>query len=275
MIPLALGLLSVAMPASAQLNVYYSGSERSNGKSTPLTSQFSLEKGRVAVLMKGSRSSRMLFLEKPGVLRVVDDGSRTYFDLDQKTREGMASGEGAMDEVQKQLAQLPPEQRKMAEQMMQGGMASSKPAATTYVWTKEKQTIGGYECTKVECMVGDEKRSEYWGTTSADFKMTPEERKTILAMQDYLRSFQIKVSMGGSDGGPSRAFQWDTNADGYPIVSRCFAHGDTTLDLRLARFDHQPLAKDLFEIPSGFKKQDPFAGAKTGKRGRTMAPPGR
>jgi len=261
---IALALLFVAAPASAQFNTYYSGTERNDGRSVPATAQFSVEKGRVAVIMKGSRSSRMLFLEKEGVLRVVDDATKTYFDLDRQATQG---GD-PMDEMEKQLAQMPPEQRKMAEQMMQGTMGNAKPKPTTYVWTKEKQTIKGYDCTKVEAMVGDEKRSEYWGTTSADFKMTPDERNTMLAMQGYLRSFIIRVK-GGEGDGSSRAFQWDTSVDGYPLVSRCFDHGDTTLDLRLESFDRKPLGKSLFEVPSGFKKQD-FMGAEEmgGKKGK-------
>jgi hypothetical protein len=267
---IVLALLCGAAPASAQFNTYYSGTERKDGKSVPATAQFSVEKGRVAVIMKGFRASRMLFLEKQGLLRVVDDATKSYFDLD---RQAMENG-GEMDEMQKQLAKMPPEQRKMAEQMMQGAMGAAKPRPTTYVWTKEKRTIKGYECTKVECMVGDEKRSEYWGTTSADFKMTPDERNSMLAMQGYLRSFMISVR--GGEGGSSRAFQWDTSVDGYPLVSRCFDHGDTTLDLNLETFDRKPLAKDLFEVPSGFKKQD-FMGAEGmgGKKGNPKRMRGR
>jgi hypothetical protein len=262
---IALALLCAAAPASAQFNTYYSGTERKNGTSVPATAQFSVEKGRVAVIMKGSRSSRMLFLEKQGVLRVVDDATKTYFDLDKQT-----AGSNPMDQMEKQLAQMPPEQRKMAEQMMQGAMGSAKPKPTTYVWTKEKQSIKGYDCTKVETMVGDEKRSEYWGTTSADFKMTPDERNTMLAMQGYLRNFMISVQ-GGEGDGSSRAFQWDTSVDGYPLITRCFDHGDTTLDLKLDTFDRKPLGKDLFEVPSGFKKQE-FMGADGmgGKKAKRM-----
>ena len=244
-----LALLSAAAPAAAQFNTYYSGTERREGKSVPATAQFSVEKGRVAVVMKGSRDSRMLFFEKEGVLRVVDEATKTYFDLDRDAAEG-----GAMSEMEKQLAKMPPEQRKMAEPMIQA-MGNVKAKPTNYVWTKEKQTVKGYETTKVECMVGDQKRSEYWGTTSADFKMTPEQRNTMLAMQGYLRNFMITVSMGKGDSGSQRAFQWDTSVDGYPLITRCFDHGDTTLDLKLDRFDRKPIDKDLFEL-SGYKKQE-------------------
>ena len=91
-------------------------------------------------------------------------------------------------------------------------------------------------------------------------------------MQGYLRSFMIRVK-GGEGDGSSRAFQWDTSVDGYPLVSRCFDHGDTTLDLRLESVDREALDKNLFDVPPGFKKQD-FMGAdgmggKKGKAKRT------
>jgi hypothetical protein len=92
----------------------------------------------------------------------------------------------------------------------------------------------------------------------------------MLAMQGYLRSFMIGVSTGGGEGGSSRAFQWDTSVDGYPLISRCFDHGDTTLDLRLESSDRKPLAKDLFEVPSGFKKRDLMGAEGMGKRKRNL-----
>jgi hypothetical protein len=264
---MAVALLCCASSARAQFTTRYSGTERRDGKSVPATAQFSVEKGRAAMIMTGSRSSRMVFLEQQGVLRVIDDGTKSYFDLDQKMTQDPGAGGGPMAQMEQQLAQMPPEQRKMAEQMMKGSMAAMKPTPTTYVWTKEEQTIQGYACTKVECMVGDDKRSEYWGTKSPDLKLTDDERNTMLAMQGYLRSFTIHVAPAG--GGEGRAFQWDTSVDGYPVITRCFDHGDTTLDLRLDSVDRKPLAKELFETPAGFKRQSVMDGGATGgKRGR-------
>ena len=45
---------------------------RTRPEEGPATAQFSVEEGRVAMIMKGARSSRMLFLEKEQVLRIVD-----------------------------------------------------------------------------------------------------------------------------------------------------------------------------------------------------------
>ncbi|HYJ31671.1 MAG TPA: hypothetical protein VE326_00460 [Candidatus Binatia bacterium] len=253
LIPLV--LLIAGGPVHAQLNTFYRGVQTVDGKEYPATAQFSIEKGRVAMLMKGARSARMLFLESDHVLRIVDDQTKSYFDIEKGALPG---GMGMMAEAEKQLAKLPPEQRKMAEQSMGGMMSMAPPAPTEYVWSNEHQTIGGYDCTRVDAMRGSEKRSEYWGTTSKDFAMSEAERKTMLAMQDYLRHSLIMVQSagGGSGGDGTRAFQWDTSVDGYPIVTRCFDQGKMTLDLKLESFNRSALSKDLFEIPKGYAKQD-------------------
>jgi hypothetical protein len=249
--------LLCATPAHAQFTVHYHGTQDAGGKDMRCTAQFSVEKGRVAVVMKGAHASRMLFLEKDKVLRLVDDDGKTYVDLDQKTLSATGGGD-AMSQMEQQMAKMTPEQREQTEKMMQGMMAAVKaPEPDRYVWSQEKQTVHGYECTRVDVMQGDVKRAEYWGTPSPDFKMKDEEHATMLAMQAYLRDQVIQVIPGSGEG--ARAFQWDTSVDGYPLISRCF-HGDhATLDLQYESLDHAPLASDLFKV-AGYKKQE-FGGA--------------
>jgi hypothetical protein len=248
-------LLSAAAPASAQLNAYYRGVQLVDGKEIPSTAEFSIEKGRVAMVLKGAHSFRLLFVESDHVLRMVDDEGKTYFDLGK----GGALPGDPMEEMRKQLEKLPPEQRAMAEQSMAGIAAMQTPAPTTYVWSEEHKTIGGYDCTRVDVMRGGEKRAEYWGTNDHKFRMSDAEHHTMLAMQESLRRSPILVRAGGgSDGDGARVFQWDTTTEGCPIVTRCLDAGTVTLDLKLESTDRKPLSKDLFEI-SGYAKQD-FSG---------------
>lgn len=256
---IALTVAAVAIaagPARAQLTTLYKGVQREGQKETPATAQFSVEEGRVGMIMKASRLSRMLFLEKEQVLRIVDDDSKTYFDLGQSSLHGPGTDvASAMANVQKMLDQMPPEQRKMAEGMMQtslGGMKQEPQSQTVYVRTNEKKTISGYESTRVEARRGDAKVSEYWGTTSSDLKMTPAERRTMLTMQGYLRNFLITVR--SADGGGLRAFEWDTSVDGFPVITRCFRGSETTLDLTLDSFHRKPLPDELFAVPPDYKK---------------------
>jgi hypothetical protein len=251
---IALSIAAIAIaagPARAQLTTFYKGVQRDGQKESPATAQFSVEQGRVGMIMKGSHSSRMLFLEREQVLRMIDDDSKTYFDLSQSSQQG--PGAAAIANFQKMLDQMPPEQRKMAEGMMQkslGGTAQESP--TVYVRTNEKKTISGYETTRVEARRGDAKVSEYWGTTSSDLKMSPAERQTMLTMQGYLRNFLITVR--SADGGGLRAFEWDTSVDGFPVITRCFRGAETTLDLTLESFHRKPIPDELFALGPDYKK---------------------
>jgi len=244
---------SWAGPADAQFNAYYKGKVREGGKDVPATAQFSLEPGRVAVVMRSTTTRRMLFVESDHVLRLVDDTRGTYLELP-KLSEGAAGVSAQLAEMQRQLDRLPPEQRAMAQQMMQGAMGAMQQPADQYVWSTDKRTISGYEATRVDVMQGGVKRAEYWGTPSADFRMSDAQRATMLAMQDYLRTSMISASPAG--GGASRAFQWDTSVDGYPVLTRCFTGDEMTLELELQAADRKPLSADLFTIPSSYRKQE-------------------
>jgi hypothetical protein len=246
-------LCCATTPIAAQLTTTYAGVQRDGGKEFPATAVFAVEKGRAAMIMKGSHSNRMLFDEKAQVLRMVNDDDKSYIDLDKDWRKN-ADPSAMMAGMQKQLESVPPAQRAMAEQMMKSAMGSmEQPPALEYVWTKDKQTVAGYECTRVEGMRGSIKRTEYCGTTSDDFKMSDAERQTMLDMQGYLRSVMIMVKTSDD---ATRAFQWDVKVDGYPVITRCYNNGTLTLDLTLQAVSRKPISDDVFAIPSGFKKME-------------------
>jgi hypothetical protein len=246
-----LALVGVAHPAAAQLTTMYAGTQTLGSKAVPATAQFSVEEGRVAAIMTGIRGGRMVFDARAQVLHIISDENKTYIDID-KASGGMVNPMQAMEQ---QLAKMPPTQRAMAEQMMKSAMGNAPPPPPplTYVWSTEKKKIAGYECTRVDGMRGNDKVTEYCGSTSADFKMSDLERKTMLAMQSYLRNFMIAVKTA-DDG--SRAFQWDTDTDGHPVLTRCYTNGALTLDLTLQSVNHRPIPKELFEIPRDYKKTE-------------------
>jgi hypothetical protein len=244
----ALTSLALPLPLTAQLTTSYSGVQKEAGKTVPATARFSVQDGKIAMIMTGLRSARLLFDQKAQVLHVVSDDDKKYFDLDQK---GVGEMSGMMATMQAQLAKMPAEQRAMAEQMMKSAMGKS--AEFAYVRTNDKLTVLGYECTRVEGMRGTDKVTEYCGSKSTDFKISGDERQTILDMQGYLRNFTITVK---SADDATRAFQWDYATDGYPVITRCFRNGEMTLDLKLDSLSRKPVAGSLFEIPGGYQKMD-------------------
>jgi hypothetical protein len=242
---LALALGCLARPVAAQLTTTYAGTQTVGSKQVPATAKFAVETGRVAMIMTGERGGRIVFDQKAQVLHMISDGDKSYFD--------MGAG-GPAEIMQKQLEKLPPEQRAMAQQMMQSAMPSGAAAPQlTYVWTKETKTVANYQCTLVQGMRGDTKVSEYCGSTSPDFKISDAERGTVLDMQRYLRNFMIMMR---TPDDATRAFQWDTSVDGYPVLTRCFTNGVMTLDLTLQSVSRAPLSAELFDIPRDYRKID-------------------
>jgi hypothetical protein len=250
---LTLALCGAAAPVGAQFTTTYTGVQHVNDKDYPATAVFAIENGRIAMILTGAKHVRMLFDDKAQVLRLVDEDGKQYVDLTKDSRAAMDPS-GQLAQMQKQLDALPKEQRAMAEGMMKqamAGMAQSQEQLV-YNWTTDKLKISGYDCTRVEGIRGNEKVTEYCGSTSDDFKLKDSERQTVLDMQGYLRNFLIMVK---SDDQSVRAFAWDTKTDGYPVLSRCFANGKMTLELTLATVSRKGPTDDQFKI-DGFKKME-------------------
>lgn len=248
----ALIVAAAASPAHAEFNAYYRGVDRMTDKEVPAAAEIHLAPGRVAIVATGSRNTRMLFLEEAAILRFVDDAEKSYFDMDAGTS---ASSSGMMAEVDQRLAQLPPDQRRMAEEMIQKSLdAGQTSPAVDYVRTKVTQKVLQYDCTLVEVVRGGEKVGEYCGSNSKEFLLSDAERKTMLAMQQHLDKFSI--AMKSAEGGGPRAFQWDAKADGLPLISRCLEKKKITFEVQLESFDRKPLEKDPFAIPSDYEMTD-------------------
>ncbi len=247
-----------AAPASADLNVVYKGTESFGDKPTPAEARCSIAKGRAVMVQKGSMRARMVFLQKEGVLRVIDDSQRTYVDMDRAMMDDMsgmaASAKAQMDEG---MAKLSPEQRKMMESMMGQRLQQAAPVADKFVRSDETATIKGYPCTRVDVMRGPDKKAEYWGTLSKDFQMSADEKQTLTDMQAFMAGFVNSMTpLTGKGAGGVRGFQFDAAVAGYPIVTRCFTNGKKILDLTMDSFDRDAAPDSLFALPKGYTKQD-------------------
>ena len=250
---ITLALCGAAAPVGAQFTTTYTGVQHVNDKDYPATAIFAIENGRIAMILTGAKHVRMLFDDKAQVLRLVDEDGKQYVDLTKDSRASIDPS-GQLAQMQKQLEAMPKEQRAMAEGMMKQAMAGMAQAQEqlVYNWTTDKLKISGYDCTRVEGIRGDQKVTEYCGSTSDDFKLKDSEHQTVLDMQGYLRNFLIMVK---SDDQSVRAFAWDTKTDGYPVLTRCFTNGKMTLELTLATVSRKGPTEDQFKI-DGFKKME-------------------
>ena len=99
-------------------------------------------------------------------------------------------------------------------------------------------------------LFGSVKAAEYWATPSPDFKISDAERAAMAGLGKALNG----ADAGGRAAGASRAFMWDTNQEGFPLIMRCTADTAITTHLQITKFDRKPLPKEMFKVPSGYKK---------------------
>ena len=244
-------LVALAAPcANAALTTYYKGTVDEGGKDVPATAAMSYTDGRVAMMMSSpTHHYRMIFQAKDDLLTIVDDGNKSYIDL----QGGLANGMEA--QMKAQLDRMPPEQRKMAEQMMQSmrGAMAQKSVPDEYVWTTDTETRGSYRCTWVNIMQGNVKRAAYCGTPSSDFTLGEKEHAAAVGFAHSLGNSSILAR--DERGGQMRMFEWDSAKDGFPLVSRCFRDERIILNLELDTFNHKKPPAELFDIPRDYRKQ--------------------
>lgn len=257
---LALSLLAAASPARADLNARFRGVDRFTGEDTSAVVQISVSKDRVAFVIQGSRSARILYWKDQGKMRLVDDTGKTYIDMDSCAN----AGGGLLSTVQGQLSQLTPEQRAMAEQMIQGSLnEESNVSKTEFVRTKETKKILGHDCTMVKIQRDGETHAEYCACTSPDFKLSGAERAAVSEADRCIHNlFTIAKP---AKGDPSSAFEWDTDRDEFPLLSRCLDGETVTLEVTLESFDRTKIAESLFAIPAGYSKANPAEADSTGE----------
>src|SRR5437867_13261771 len=120
------------------------------------TSETQIEKTRMRteVTAPNGRKQIMIFDGSAQVMRMIDEGAKTYSEMTKADVDRVsAEMSGAMEQVQAQMQNLPPEQRARMEAMMQGagrGMAGMAAQRPEYRKAGGTDRVGKWTCDKYE-----------------------------------------------------------------------------------------------------------------------------
>jgi hypothetical protein len=178
----------------------------------------------------------------------IDPREKTYTEMTFAEMEAMmkkASGkmDAKMAEMQKQLAGMPEEQRKMVEKMMgdkMKGMGVAKDAKINVKNTGDKKTISGFSCTKVVVTQDDKDVMTMWVTK--DVSGFDAMRKD---WEEFSKRMMAMNPMGGK--GLGEAFQ---KVDGFPIRTEMGQMMTSTV----TKIEKKTAPASEFEVPAGYKK---------------------
>lgn len=238
-----------------------------NGNTTTTETQIEKTRMRTEVTGPTGRKQIMIFDGAAQVMRMVDEGAKTYSEMTKADVDRLsAQMQGAMGQLQQQMANMPPEARARMEAMMQGagrGMASM--AATQrpeYRKAGGTEKVGRWTCEKYEGVRNGAKVSEMCtvdpsssGFTAADFEVSKQ-----------FAEFFMKLMPQGMDRVFSVGTAGPTGFSGIPVKSVSYdASGKVTSTMELTDVSRQNFPDSLFAVPAGFQKRD-FPGAGRGRQ---------
>lgn len=257
---LAFALCALSGRSHAGVSIEFEN--RTSGKEKPdRTGTILVEKDRLRV--QGEDQS-VIFRADKQILWMIEEKKGVYREMtkDQMKKAGEQVS-GAMAEMQKQLETLPPEQRKMVEELMAGKMAQGskgdgekKEEPRVFKKTGKTETINGFPCVSYDALRGAKREQEIWVADWKRFGLAPADFKAFEDLAAFVKALAGPFAKRFSTGLDEK-FSDEDKGDalpGVPIRTITFHEGGDHIT-ELKRVSHEAVPAARFEIPSGLKRE--------------------
>jgi hypothetical protein len=211
---------------------------------------------------QGQRSS-LIYRGDRQVMFAIDHDSRQVMEIDKDSLRQLGSQMSqAMKEMEKQMANLPPEQREMVEQMMKGNMPAMPPggaggqtpkSAIDVRKTADQGTSHGYPWVKYEVFKEGQKVREYLVTNWGNMGLEKESFDLFSEMSEFFREFTDSL---GSVIPVDNPFEEMDELDGFPVVARDFENGTLAAESVLKTVRPAVIDPSQFEAPEGYSRPE-------------------
>jgi hypothetical protein len=201
---------------------------------------------RTTAIFRGDREEMM----------ILDHAKAEAAVLDRATMEKVAGYiQEARKQIEQALANAPPEQREMMEQMMKGRMEGvlEAPPPTEVVKTSETGTTGNYPWVKYEVNQEGAKIREYLVTDWSTLKIDGSTFEVFKEMAKFLEGFTKGTDM--NFGATAHVPYEEINSlDGFPVVTREFDDGAAGRETHLDSVTTGDVDGGLFENPNAIMR---------------------
>lgn len=205
--------------------------------------------------------SSMIFLGDEFVY--VDHRDKSYIVMDEAMlNEVSAKISDAMKEMEAQLANMPPEQRAMVEQMMKGqmkGMMGQQGASgpEPRIESMGSSKWQSYACREYAVFEGSQKTQQVCAAKLEDVAGSDEVIEAFVSMAAYIKKLTESMPMVSNDGlNPGELME---QIDGFPVHTIDYQNGKVLREMSLDSVAEQELERDMFSAPKGYRRQDPFS----------------
>jgi len=196
------------------------------------------------------------------ILRIFDSKSRTYGESNsadmrqqgEKFKQQMSQARASME---KEMASLPPEQRKAMEEMMRktgdGSQPEEKQAEKKYRPTGEKKAIAGQRCEVYRVIEGGNSDEEQCIIPWSAGVVKKDDLKALESFADFWG--EVVSGMGMTRQELHMQFEALRSAPGFPAQT-AELQSDGRRDVRneIKSISRASIAADKFLVPPGYKK---------------------
>lgn len=195
---------------------------------------------------------------------VIDHAEKTYIVMDEAMVQEMGvKVNAAMEQMRAQLADMPPEQRAMVEQMMQGQMAGMMEEAESAPTRVEQLGSGSWQsgaCTEFAVYIGDEKTQQICSAPLEDVEGAEEAMQAFKSMAKFINSLADSMPGPLGESMAENPMGLIEQIDGFPVHTVDYIDGERSAETSLKSVEDKDLDPALFAVPEGYRQQDPFAG---------------
>lgn len=262
---LQLALIATMLPAMAQAGVALDMVTKDLSGNEKERSQIYAQDGFLRLDSNGGSFAADVSLIFDGSqFLVIDHGEKTYIIMDEAMLTRMTNKMNeAMEQMKAELATLPPEQRAMAEQMMEsrmpGMMGAAEPVPPPRVEVTGKGEWGGRACTNYDVFENDIKTQEICSASLDQINGAAEMMDTFQGMASFVK--KLSESLPGPLGSSFNEHPGMVAEliGGFPIHSVEFRMGKPDSEVSMETIREEELPAGKFEVPDDYQLQDPFA----------------
>ena len=225
-------LILASLPLAAGVRIQMEDTDLSDNSTTP--SEILIDATRFRVNLPDT--SMMFVNENGGKIMVLNKERNEVRVVDKATMERMSNAlNGAMAQLQEQMAKMPPEQRAMMERMMKGkmkgmlgaaGAPAAEPVRTEYTNTGDA-TVNGFSCTNYQGTRQGQVVADVCATDPANLHLTTAEFAVFDDMRNFVKSLTdalAKSPMGAMAGAFTNPIA-DQGFQGFPVERYTYEDG--------------------------------------------------
>jgi len=239
--------------------------QKTTSGGTTQTHQIQIESRRMRAESSGATGAKQIvvFDGVKQVLTMIDPEKKTYVQMTQEDVEKLgAQLSDAVAQMQKQMANLPPEQRAQIEAMMKGRGVGAPAAGAPKTQYRKTGTdiVGKWTCDKYEGFEGTQKTSEVCtvdpkalGFAASDFEVSKQLAAFFKKMLPQMAGQMFSIGSAEEQG-----------YSGVP-VRQTMTLGGRQITSEITDISRQAFADSTFQVPAGYQKTS-FMGPGRGRQ---------